>query len=74
MKQNEYTCAMIADLIPLCAESLCSPESRAAVEAHIESCEHCRKLYEALPEEAEPAAVRYFISSATLVWFLPLGL
>lgn len=57
MKQNEYTCAMIADLIPLCAESLCSPESRAAVEAHIETCEHCRKLYEALPEEAEPAAV-----------------
>lgn len=57
MKQNEYTCAMIADLIPLCAESLCSPESRAAVEAHIETCAHCRKLYEALPEEAEPAAV-----------------
>lgn len=57
MKQNEYTCAMIADLIPLCAESLCSPESRAAVEAHIESCEHCRKLYEAIPEMPEPEAV-----------------
>lgn len=59
MKQNEYSCAVIADLIPLCAESLCSPESRAAVEEHIKVCGHCRKLYEALPEEpdAEPETV-----------------
>ena len=59
MKQNEYTCAVIADLIPLYAESLCSPESRAAVEEHLKICAQCRKICEALPETtaAEPAAV-----------------
>ena len=59
MKQNEYTCAVIRDLIPLCEESLCSPESRAAVEAHIQHCESCRKLCGALPQDpfAEPVPV-----------------
>ena len=59
MKQNEYTCAVIRDLIPLCEESLCSPESRAAVEAHIKHCESCRKLCGALPQDpfAEPVSV-----------------
>lgn len=55
MKNQTYTCAMIADLIPLYAEGLCSEESRAAVEAHIAECEECRRLYEAVPQTAAPA-------------------
>ena len=46
--QNE-TCGIIEDLIPLYAENLCSEESRAAVEAHLQHCERCRKLADALP-------------------------
>lgn len=50
----KYTCEMIRDLIPLCAESLCSEDSRAAVGEHIQSCAECRKLYEALPGAPQP--------------------
>lgn len=55
MKNQTYTCAMIADLIPLYAEGLCSEESRAAVEAHIAECEECRKLCEAAPAQTASA-------------------
>lgn len=44
--KKDYSCEMIEDLIPLCAENLCSEESKSAVEAHIEGCERCRTLYE----------------------------
>lgn len=54
MKTNEFTCEMIQDLIPLCSEDLCSADSKAAVEAHIQECENCRKLYSELPQEAAP--------------------
>lgn len=54
---KDYTCEMIRDLIPLCTEGLCSEESRKAVEAHIASCEQCRRLYEQPPADAAPEAV-----------------
>lgn len=63
--QNE-TCGIIEDLIPLYAENLCSDESRAAVEAHLQHCERCRKLADALPaapsvpEEAVPDEAKTF--------------
>jgi phage head maturation protease len=39
-------CEIIRDLIPLCAEGLCSDDSKALIEEHIRTCEECRKLYE----------------------------
>ena len=54
MKTNKLTCEMIQDLIPLCSENLCSEDSKAAVEAHIQECEICRKLYSDLPQDAVP--------------------
>ena len=48
---KELTCDMIRDLMPLCAEGLCSEESRNAVEAHIATCDACRRLYEQPPAE-----------------------
>ena len=54
MKTNELTCEMIQDLIPLCSEGLCSEDSKAAVEAHIQACEICRKLYSEIPQDAAP--------------------
>lgn len=48
------TCAIIRDLIPLCAESLCSEESRAAITDHIQTCSACRRLYGQLPDVPVP--------------------
>ena len=56
MKNTNYTCEMIEDLIPLAAEGICSEESRKAVEAHIAQCESCRKLYEAPVVPSAPKA------------------
>lgn len=44
--KKEISCEMIEDLIPLCAEDLCSGESKSAVLAHIKVCASCKKLYE----------------------------
>lgn len=43
MKQD---CAVIQDLIILYEDDVLSSESRQMVEAHIEQCEECRKIYE----------------------------
>ena len=52
------TCDVIRDLMPLCADGVASEESRAAVEAHIRTCEACRALYESMcaPVEAQEPA------------------
>jgi len=60
-------CDVIRDLLPLYADDVCSPGSRAAVEAHIRDCEECRKLLDSLRDsriedklEAEKAdVIRY---------------
>ena len=51
------SCDVIRDLLPLCADGVASEESRAAVEAHICTCEACRTLYENMcaPVEAQEA-------------------
>ena len=50
------TCEVIRDLLPLCADGVASEESRAAVDAHIRTCDKCRTLYESMcaPVEAKP--------------------
>lgn len=51
--KEKMNCNVIRDLIPLCAEGLCSEESKALIEAHVETCADCKKLYEKLPAEPE---------------------
>ena len=41
-----YKCAMIADLLPLYADGVCSEDSKKAVEAHLLECESCRNALE----------------------------
>lgn len=36
-------CELIRDLLPLYADGLCSEETNAQVEAHLETCEECRQ-------------------------------
>ncbi|HAM68698.1 MAG TPA: hypothetical protein DCP68_03675 [Ruminococcus sp.] len=40
MNETILNCEMAQDLIPLCSEGLCSDASRAAVEAHLQTCEN----------------------------------
>lgn len=48
-------CNVIRDLLPLYFDGLCSDETRAQLEEHIEHCEECRKLKQNLePEQAAP--------------------
>lgn len=60
-------CGIILDLLPLYHDGVCSPESRAEVEAHLKTCPGCRAALATmdalLPEERTPqpddaAAVR----------------
>lgn len=39
-------CGIIDDLLPLYADGACSEESKAAIEAHLASCEACQKKLE----------------------------
>lgn len=41
-------CEVIRDLLPLYVDGVCSEESKAAVEAHLESCESCKAEYQRL--------------------------
>ena len=41
-------CDVIRDLLPLYVDGVCSEESKAAVEAHLESCEACKAEYQRL--------------------------
>lgn len=50
------SCQVIGDLFPVYHDGLCSEETKQLVEAHLKTCEECRKLYAAFPEQpdAEP--------------------
>ena len=52
------TCDVIRDLMPLCADGVASEDSRAAVEAHIRTCEACRALYESMCAPMEATEVK----------------
>ena len=47
-----YNCGIIDDLLPLYVDGACSEESKAAIEAHLESCEVCRKKLERMQSDA----------------------
>lgn len=43
MKEKLDWCEVIQDLLPLYEDDCCSPQSRALVEEHLETCEACRR-------------------------------
>jgi len=79
---NELDCPVARDLLPLYAEAMLSPESGAAVEAHLSACPACREKYEAMkaavpagPGENLEKAVplkRYYLHLALIILGSPL--
>lgn len=53
---NQITCGMVADLLPLYLDGCCSADSRAALEAHMDTCPACRAQYAQLRRDLTPAA------------------
>lgn len=47
-------CEIVRDLLPLVAENMASEESKAFVNTHLETCEDCKKAYEALKTPVPP--------------------
>lgn len=43
---SEISCDICMDLLPLVCDGIASEDSKAAVEAHVKTCEMCRRLYE----------------------------
>lgn len=43
---NKITCDMCMDLIPLVKDGIASEDSKQAVEAHLKTCEACKKRYD----------------------------
>jgi len=52
MSKHEIGCEVIRDLLPLCADGLASPQSRALADEHLETCEACAKALAQLRSEA----------------------
>ena len=50
-------CNMIKDLIPLYIDGCCSEESKHVVKEHIEDCDECKKLFEAMKSSNDIVAV-----------------
>ena len=48
---NEVTCNTIRDILPLYVDGVVSDDTRNMVTNHLESCEECRKKYEAMKSE-----------------------
>ncbi len=46
----DITCEVIKDLLPLYVDDVLSPDSRAVVEEHLETCSACTEYYHALKE------------------------
>ena len=54
-KKDKATCAMVQDLLPAYIEGLTSEETTAVIKAHLETCEECRAMYEAMAGTPIPA-------------------
>lgn len=48
---EKITCEVIRDLLPLYIDEVCSPDSKELVEAHLRTCEDCRRLMEKMGED-----------------------
>ena len=61
MSNQKLNCKVIEDLYPAYADGLCSAETKQLVEAHLASCDACRRLYEEFPvqmPDADPPDVQ----------------
>lgn len=47
----KVSCEVVKDLLPLYCDNVCSGESKALVEEHLEECEACREEYQKLRED-----------------------
>ena len=59
-------CEIIRDLLPLYRDDVCSPASKALVEAHLNECPECRKALEAI--EAEVSAPTTSMEESYRAW------
>lgn len=50
----KVTCEIIEDLLPLYVDSVCSVQSREAVEQHLRECETCRSAFESTRDVSVP--------------------
>ena len=55
MSNQKLNCKVIEDLYPVYKDGLCSADTKQLVEAHLESCAACRKLYADFPAELPDA-------------------
>ena len=52
---NKMECYVIGDLLPLYIDNACSEQTAKDVEAHLETCEKCRKLYGEMKSDVKEA-------------------
>ena len=45
------TCKVIEDLLPLYHDDICSPDTKALVDAHLQNCENCKGVLNAMDAE-----------------------
>jgi hypothetical protein len=50
-------CSIIQDLLPLYIDGCCSPESAQAVASHLENCQNCKALYDAMRKPTAAVSV-----------------
>lgn len=49
---NKLSCEIVQDLLPLYYDEVCSPETRASIEAHLAGCGHCTAALNKLKESS----------------------
>lgn len=82
-KQNQSTCEIVCDLLPLYVEQLASPASVSLIESHLQNCPECQKQFKVLQEpepeleapdlpmqEALSATHKKFFRNRVVVWCL----
>lgn len=57
-KTDRIGCGVIQDLLPLYADGICSPETKALVEEHLGGCEACGELLERMQEPIKPSRTK----------------
>lgn len=54
--KNEIQCSVVNDLLPLYADELTSEDTSSLIQAHLEECEACQKVYQAFKTELNTSA------------------
>ncbi len=49
---SKLSCEIVQDLLPLYHDEVCSPETSAAIEAHLAECEHCKAALQKLRQNS----------------------